>query len=360
MEEQKNIDEKNEPISKGKKKIKLSTLIIVSVIALLVGALIMFLLSITGIFSPSEFVARVNGKNYSANDVDKLLSSYLGDDMNMKISLLLDNVDYEILNEKYPLTDKDKEELESYIMYYTAYYGLSEEYAKQYLTIAKLRESYYLDYLSQYISDEDINKYYENDFISDIECQHILVQPDDENLTKEQALTVANEIIKNLNSGKSFEEVITEYKNSEKYSDFIVTESFTCKSMSSDNSDTDSILYSDLESTFVDGLLALENNTFTTTPVETSYGYHVIYRKNQAEKPALNKIKDDIVKVLSEEYASSEKIDSTLYSQLLIDLRKENGFNIYDSDLKKAYEEYCKAALEVVEEENIEENEIAE
>ena len=351
MEEQKNIDEKNEPISKGKKKFKLSTLIIVSVIALLVGALIMFLLSITGNFSPSEFVARVNGKNYSANDVNKLVSTYLGDDMDMKISLLLDSVDYEILNEKYPLTDKDKEELESYIMYYTAYYGLSEEYAKQYLTIMKLRESYYLDCLTKYISEEDINSYYKNDFIADIECEHILVKPDGETLTEEQSLTIANEIIAKLNSGKSFEEVLTEYENSEKYSDFIVHESFTCQSIHSDNTDTDSILFSDLESTFVDGLLALENNTFSVTPVETSYGYHVIYRKNQSEKPALDDIKNDILKILAEEYAMSEEVDSTLYSKLLIDLRKVNGFVIYDSELKDAYEEYCKTALEVVEEE---------
>ena len=351
MEEQKNTNEKKETISKTKKTFRLSTLITFSIISLFIGALVMFLLSITGVYAPSEFIARINGKNYSTNDINQLMSSYLGDDMNMKISLLLDNIDYEILNEKYPLTDKDKEELESYIMYYTAYYGLSEEYAKQYLTIAKLRESYYLDYLKQYISDEDINNYYENDFIADIECEHILVQPDDENLTKEQALKVANEIIKNLNSGKSFEEVATEYKDSEKYSEFITTESFVCKSISPDSADTDSILYSDLESTFVDGLLALENNTFSATPIETSYGYHVIYRKNESEKPALNEIKDAIVKILAEEYASSEEIDPTLYSQLLIDLRKENGFNIYNSDLKKAYDEYCKSALEVVEEE---------
>ena len=53
MEEQKNINEEQETVSKGKKTFKLTTLIVVSIIALLVGALVMFILSITGIFSPS-------------------------------------------------------------------------------------------------------------------------------------------------------------------------------------------------------------------------------------------------------------------------------------------------------------------
>lgn len=345
MEEQKNINEEQETVSKGKKTFKLTTLIVVSIIALLVGALVMFILSITGIFSPSRFVARIDGKNYTANDVNNLVSSYLGDNVNMQLSLLLDSIDYEILKEKYSLTNKDKEEIESYITYYTYYYGLSEDYARNYLNVTKLRELHYLDYLSQYISDEDINKYYENDFVADIECEHILVKPDGENLTEEQALNVANEIIAKLNSGVSFEEVATEYENSEKYADYIVHESFTCKSLSSDSA-SNSISFSDLETTFVDGLLALDNNTFSTTPVETSYGYHIIYRKNQSEKPALNEIKDGILQVLAEEYAMSEEVDSTLSSKILIDLRKENGFSIYDANLKAEYEKYCLSVTE--------------
>lgn len=358
MEEQKNINEKKEVISKDKKTFKLSTLIIVSVIALLVGALIMFLLSVCGVFTLSKVVARVNGETFSSNDLNNMVSSYLGDDVNMKMSLMLDSVDYEILNKKYQLTDEEKEELENYKLYYINYYGLPESYAEKYVTITKLRELLYLDYLAQNnISDEDVTVYYENDYIADIECEHLLIKTDSEKLTEKQSLNAANEIIKKLNSGKSFEEVVAEYENSEKYGEFTTHETFTCQSISS-NSSNDTILFSNLESAFVDGLLALEDNTYSATPVKTSYGYHVIYRKNQSEKPALDEIKAEIQKVLAQEYAMSEEVSSTLYSEILINLRKENGFNIYDGDLKAAYEEYCKEATTEASEETITEESI--
>ena len=46
----------------------------------------------------------------------------------------------------------------------------------------------------------------------------------------------------------------------------------------------------------------LENNTYSLTPVKSSFGYHIIYRKNQSEKPTLDdNLKQKIMKVLSEE-----------------------------------------------------------
>lgn len=41
----------------------------------------------------------------------------------------------------------------------------------------------------------------------------------------------------------------------------------------------------------MEAMQKLENNSYTKEPVQTSYGYHVIYRIDQKEKPALKDVK---------------------------------------------------------------------
>ena len=43
----------------------------------------------------------------------------------------------------------------------------------------------------------------------------------------------------------------------------------------------------------MEAMQKLENNSYTKEPVQTSYGYHVIYRIDQKEKPALEDVKED-------------------------------------------------------------------
>lgn len=319
------------------------TLLIVSIVSLLIGACIMFTLSITGIFSPTKPIAKVKGKTYTQIDVQNLLSSYLGENSNIKLSLILDSIDYEILNKKIQLTDSDKTEIESYISLYSQYYGLSEEYAKQYLTVAKLRDAYYLDYIAnQYITNDDIQAYYDNSVVGDIDCEHIVITPD-ENLSDSKALALAKEIIKKLNAGTSFADVAEEYENNN--SDHVKHESFICSS--TESSGTEKVLFSDLDKAFTDGLLALEDNSYSKDPVKSSFGYHIILRKTQSEKPALDdSLKSKISAVLADKYIqdNSDSIDSSTYLTLLIDLRNDNNFKIYDKDLQKAYDEYCESA----------------
>ena len=67
---------------------------------------------------------------------------------------------------------------------------------------------------------------------------------------------------------------------------------------------------SNIQESYMNALRNLENDKYTTEPVKTTYGYHVIYRIDQKEKPALDEVKDAII----DELATAKKdADSNLY-----------------------------------------------
>ena len=81
----------------------------------------------------------------------------------------------------------------------------------------------------------------------------------------------------------------------------------------------------------------LEVGKFTTSPVKTEYGYHIILKTAQKDKPKLEEVKDDII-----EEIASEKLeeDETLEVTALVELRKTHKVEIQDKDIKKQYEAY--------------------
>ena len=78
-------------------------------------------------------------------------------------------------------------------------------------------------------------------------------------------------------------------------------------------------------------------------PVKTNYGYHIILKTGEKDKPKLSKVKKDIKDKLT-----TEKLDSssTIYYETLMDIREENKVKWNDDTLKKAYEDYMKNLME--------------
>ena len=89
----------------------------------------------------------------------------------------------------------------------------------------------------------------------------------------------------------------------------------------------------------MDALKELDNDTYTKEPVQTSYGYHIIYRIDQKEKPSLDDVKDSVIEVLASEKKAD---DANLLYKLLIQLRKDNGLEFNDTVMKSKYDSYCK------------------
>lgn len=277
-------------------------------------------------------VAEIDGYTVTANDLYEDMKDVYS------ISSLLDKIDNKILEEKYPETDEMNDELkqqaESYYSAYKQYYKMdketflsnngfgSEKAFLEYLRLQYRRNKYAEDYIKTLISDKEVEKYYEDKVYGDINTKHILVKVDssasDED--KKKAEDLAKEIISKLNDGKSFDEVKDEYK------DQITYEELGYKSYNAN-----------LESAYMEAMQKLENNSYSKEPVKTSYGYHVIYRIDQKEKPALEDVKEEIIDSLVSEKKSEDKNISYV---ALDKMREESGLKFSDTVLEKKYNTY--------------------
>lgn len=277
-------------------------------------------------------VAEIDGYTVTANDLYEDMKDVYS------ISSLLDKIDNKILVEKYPETDEMNDELkqqaESYYSAYKQYYKMdketflsnngfgSEKAFLEYLRLQYRRNKYAEDYIKTLISDKEVEKYYEDKVYGDINTKHILVKVDssasDED--KKKAEDLAKEIISKLNNGKSFDDVKEEYK------DQITYEELGYKSYNAN-----------LESAYMEAMQKLENNSYSKEPVKTSYGYHVIYRIDQKEKPALEDVKEEIIDSLVSEKKSEDKNISYV---ALDKMREESGLKFSDTVLEKKYNTY--------------------
>lgn len=277
-------------------------------------------------------VAEIDGYTVTANDLYEDMKDIYS------ISSLLDKIDNKILEEKYPETDEMNDELkqqaESYYSAYEQYYKMdketflsnngfgSEKAFLEYLRLQYRRNKYAEDYIKTLISDKEVEKYYEDKVYGDINTKHILVKVDssasDED--KKKAEDLAKEIISKLNDGKSFDDVKEEYK------DQITYEELGYKSYNAN-----------LESAYMEAMQKLENNSYSKEPVKTSYGYHVIYRIDQKEKPALEDVKEEIIDSLVSEKKSEDKNISYV---ALDKMREESGLKFSDTVLEKKYNTY--------------------
>lgn len=275
-------------------------------------------------------IAEINDKVITADMMYEELKSV------NSINTFIDLVDDSILSKKYELTSEMEKEVEdtanAYYNQYAQYgyskeqilaqFGLSshEEFIKV-LTLNNRRSKYFDEYVKSLITDKDINDYYENSVYGDISSEHMLAKISDD-LTDADAKTLAEEIISKLNEGKSFDEVKEEYK------DKITYENLNYQGFNSN-----------IQDSYMDALKKLENGKYTTEPVKTTYGYHVIHRIDQKEKAALEDIKDEVIEKISDEKKSA---DQNLYYKSLIHMREENGLKFSDTVFEDKYNAYIK------------------
>ena len=296
----------------------------------------------------SEAVVTFGDKTkYSATEIWEEVKTTYG------LDILLDKIDNKLLEEKF----KDqKEDIQKYIdgvesnlkanfvdengnydeealkQALNNYYGYSsiETYLEK-QRVGYMKSLVTTEYAKSLVTDSEINSYYKSDIVGDIDCVHILVKPentDDESVNKAKAK--AEEIIKaikaDIKSGTKTEDAFKKYE-----------------------SDT-SVTYQDLGSfnkgkmvaEFETAAFALKVGTYSTTPVKTTYGYHIIYKRSEKAKAELKDVKDSIIETLAKNKVSE---DSTLETQAMINLRKEKGVKFEDSELNDAYNTYMNYLL---------------
>lgn len=254
------------------------------------------------------------------------------------VSSLLDKLDTKILTDKYPDTDEMDDEVtsqaENYYKAYEQYYKMSkEDFLKQngfntekkfleYLKLNNRRTKYVKEHTQSEVTDKEINKYYEDEVYGDINTKHILVKVDSSasDDDKKEAENLAKEIISKLDEGKTFDEVKEEYK------DKITYEELGYKSYNAA-----------LEEAYKNEMKNLKDGEYSKEPVKTSYGYHIVYRIDQKEKPALEDIKDQIKEEIADEKISNDK---NLYYVVLDKMRENANLKFEDTVLKDKYDNY--------------------
>lgn len=254
------------------------------------------------------------------------------------VSSLLDKIDNKILVEKYPEDDEMNDEVENqannYYNMYKAYYGIdkdeflsrngfgSEKAFLEYLKLQYRRNKYTEDYIKTKISDSEVEDYYDDKVYGDINTKHILVKVDSSasDEEKKEAEEKAKEIIAKLNDGKTFDEVKEEYK------DDITYEELGYKSYNAN-----------LESAYMEEMQKLENDSYSKTPVQTSYGYHIVYRIDQKDKPSLEEVKEEIISALVDQKKAE---DEDIQYKALDNMRTEANLKFSDTVLEGKYDKY--------------------
>lgn len=274
------------------------------------------------------------------------------------LSKLIDMIDTKILLDKYPdkSSDADKYVNEQYDLIKTnfkddkgkfdeealkeqiyAYYGITDiDKFKDIIRLNYYRTEAVNDYAKKSVTDKQIQKYYDENVYGDISCKHILITPavtdnmSDEDKTKadKEALQKAKDIIKKLKNGESFDDLVKEYSDDTSNKD--------------KGGDLGYFNTGDMLEEFEKAAFALKKGKYTTTPVKTKYGYHIILKTDEKEKPSLEDKKEEIIKTLASEAKSK---DTALSINALVELRKEYGMNIEDDEMSKLYSTYISNSL---------------
>ena len=205
----------------------------------------------------------------------------------------------------------------------------NEQQFKEQLMLSYKKDQVVENYLKDELTDEEIQDYYDENIFGDLTVRHILIEPDtdsdasdeDQEKAEEEAKKTAEEIIKKLDDGEKFEDLAKEYSDDEgTKEDGGLLENFSKDSVVTE---------------FWDASYNLKDGEYTKEPVKSEYGYHVILRVSQKEKPELKEVRDTIEETLVSNKLSE---DTTLSSQTWVKIRKKYNLSIEDSEIKDGYD----------------------
>jgi len=270
------------------------------ILVLSIEALMLKKYQIPKLTDGTEVVVELNGLTITAEDLYEKLKGEVG------ISSITNQIDEFIIDDKYPTTDEIEANVQEYVEYfklqtgddflsYVSYYGYGETEADfvKYVTRDYKVSLLVTDYIKENITEKDIEDYYDNTATGDIEVSHILIAPEttDDMTTaeiteaEEEAYALAEEIIERLDDGEDFADLAAEYSAD-----------------TSNSSDGGYLGYiskdGNMVQEFEDAAFALKDGKYSKTPVETTYGYHIIYRTATATKDTLEDMHDDIIDIL--------------------------------------------------------------
>lgn len=280
-------------------------------------------------------VSLKDGTNISVDDIYKKMKGSYG------LNTILDEIDKKILTSEY--ADK-KNDVDTYannvLNNLKANYKSDEEMLEalqnygynsvdDYLEIVKTSQytNYAsIDYAKTLIKDDEVKKYYNEKYHADITGEHILVKPastskEDQDKAKKKAEEVIKAINADVKKGTSLQEAFRKYKDDK---------TVTYQNLGTFN-------YKEMDEAFSKAAYALKNNEMSSSPVKSSFGYHIILKTAEETKKSLEDAKEEIKEDLAEEKLTE---DTTLQAKAMIALREKYDFKINDADIKQYYQRY--------------------
>ena len=300
----------------------------------------------------SQVAVKLDGIKITADE-------YYNEIKGINIATLVDMIDHQLFDKKYGKTDEENDQVEEQIKSLKDQYGSNEDtynaVLRQYfgvqsedeledmLRLEFRRNAAINDFIEKNIKDKEIEKYYENDIYGEVKASHILITPsvsedastDEKKTAEEEALKEAKKIIKELKNGKKFADLAKKYSKDE--------------ASASNGGDLGYFDLNEMVDEFSEAVKELKVDEYTKEPVKSSFGYHIILKTGEKEKPKLKDVKDKILETLREEKLNE---DPTLYYQTLVDIRKDKKIEFKDDKIKKQYNELMDQLVESAKQQN--------
>ena len=300
----------------------------------------------------SQVAVKLDGIKITADE-------YYNEIKGINIATLVDMIDHQLFDKKYGKTDEENDQVEEQIKSLKDQYGSNEDtynaVLRQYfgvqsedeledmLRLEFRRNAAINDFIEKNIKDKEIEKYYENDIYGEVKASHILITPsvsedattDEKKKAEDEALKEAKKIIKELKNGKKFADLAKKYSKDE--------------ASASNGGDLGYFDLNEMVDEFSDAVKELKVDEYTKEPVKSSFGYHIILKTGEKEKPKLKDVKDKILETLREEKLNE---DPTLYYKALIDIREEKNIKWKDDEIKKQYNKLMDQLIDSAKEQN--------
>ena len=300
----------------------------------------------------SQVAVKLDGIKITADE-------YYEEIKGINIATLVDMIDHQLFDKKYGKTKEEDEQVKEQLKSlkdqygededtYTAvlrqYFGVqTEKELEEMLRLEFRRNAAINDFIEKNIKDKEIEKYYEKEVYGEVKASHILITPsvsedastDEKEAAEEEALKEAKKIIKELKNGKKFADLAKKYSKDE--------------ASASNGGDLGYFDLNEMVDEFSNAVKELKVDEYTKEPVKSSFGYHIILKTGEKEKPKLKDVKDKILETLREEKLNE---DPTLYYQTLVDIRKDKKIEFKDDKIKKQYNELMDQLIDSAKQQN--------
>jgi len=284
-----------------------------------------------------EVIASIDGKGFTANELYNTMKNQYG------TSILINMIDSYIAENE--IGDSEDSEIyadsliEQYKLQYEQY-GMnfaealassgyeSEEAFKEVLISDHKMTEVTRKYLKEQLTDKEIEKYYNEKISEELNVKHILIIPDVAEGTTEEAKSEAEtaaynkavELINKLNEGADFEQLAKDNSND--------------TASASNGGVINNVTKEGYVTEFYNAAYELEDGKYTTKPVKSEYGYHIIYRVSKNEKKSLEELKDSIMDSMIDEKIQA---DTNLEMKTWDKVRNKYNLNIIDTNIKNTY-----------------------